>query len=154
MSLLNFLATQRQHWQQQPAKQAPEFLVGGLVALDQAEAAFKATPLYNALYAAHQLSQELEEVSYQLSRVRHELLDVRKQLALANETLALRPKWGQRARRALEKLAQVLEQPATPPELKLTNLHNMLASYRDNAERDMAPKTGPQTPAPPVPLPE
>lgn len=82
MSLLNFFAQQRKRWQSQPADdQSADYLAGGKTALEQAEAAFKATPLYNVHQRLADAQHELEEVSYQLSVARKEVKNLGSKLA-------------------------------------------------------------------------
>jgi hypothetical protein len=111
MSLLDFFQRQRWLWQNQPEKQLPEFLVGGLVALDQAEARFKTLEFYNVLHCNQQLEKELAKAKEQLEQQRKQLILVQNKLAeerKLQQELLTKPKWEKRARRALLRLTSIL----------------------------------------------
>lgn len=70
MSLLNLFSQQRKLWHSQATDRTADYQAGGLAALVQAEAAFKATPIYNVHQQLTETQRELEEVSHQLSMAR------------------------------------------------------------------------------------
>lgn len=165
MSLLDFFQSQRWRWQNQPDKQLPDFLVGGLVALDKAEADFKTLPFSNALHDAHHFEQQLNEVSYRLN---FQLEQARKQLAAQQQRLEeqsqklqelrqqveKRPKWGTKARRALQRMTNLLDHPYEQPELTLRDLASEVRLALWHALEEKAALGDAETPPPPVPLPE
>lgn len=144
MSLLNFFAQQRKRWQSQPADDKPDdYLAGGLAAFDQAEAAFKSTPLYNAHQQAADAQRELEEMSYQLSLARKEIKSLKSKLASMTQqaseaamthqltsVVKLQRKRGEIARRAMRRIVAAASDVATHPEARLRKIVEIVTRFR------------------------
>lgn len=145
MSMFAFFQTQRQLWLEQPTRQQPEVIVGGMLALDQAEAAFQAQDYYNPTLEAHRLQQELDELQLKLQRQHSELQKQqtanqrqRKQLTELQLQLEKRPKWGGRARRHLRKLDKVANDPHESPENRFYELVQLIGDFLAEALAEQA----------------
>ncbi len=154
MSLLDFFADQRRQWLQQPTPQAPEYLVGGLVALDQAEAVFRATPLLNAHHQMLLLRQEMDLLRHRLSNEQAQQTLLREQLAKA---LIKRAKASNRyrvARDFVRKLLHLVQDLTQADRAMLDVMTEILTGILSDLPPEVEPADAPETPTPTLPLPE
>lgn len=136
MGLLNFFIQQRKLWQSQAGGTSAEYLAGGLAGLDQAEAAFKVIPLYNAYQQLADTQRELEEVSYQLSVARKQIKSLtantipeQVKATLSLSLLKYHRSRAHSARKVLRKVVEAINHPQMRPETKLRKIAEMAERF-------------------------
>ena len=149
MSLLNFFAQQRKHWRSQSDDKSVENLAGGLAALDQAEVAFKATPIYNAHQQVADVQRELDEVSYQLSLARKEIKNLKSKLGSMTQQASavvveqqlvaaakLHRKRAQTAHKVLRKVAATAIDLCMRPNTKLLRIVEIVSRFQATLQKE------------------
>ena len=155
MSMFDFFQRQRQLWLNQPTEQSPEYVAGGVAALDQAETAFLVEPQHSPTQADHQLQRKLDTALLKLQRQNTELQKQRsathrlqKKVTELTREQEKRPKWGSRARRHLRQLNALANDPQQSAEARLEALTHLIGDFFAQALTEQAAQQATQNPPP------
>lgn len=156
MSLLDFFPNQNRRWQQQTGEPPLDFLAGGLVALDQAETAWRTSPLYNAHTEACRLRRRLDDVTYKLTQARILAAAVQVKLTAANKLLMEmqqeRKQRHKQTRNALRQVLDLVSWPLITPETKLEQIQELVLAALAALENPEPTAAPPQNAEAPLPL--